>query len=320
MKVSVLIITYNQECFIAQAIESALMQRTNFDYEIVIGEDCSTDDTRRIVVDYQKRYPDKIRLLLPERNLGLLGKINLIQTLQACHGQYVAILEGDDYWTAQNKLQKQVDVLDAHPDYAICFHNVQAFHEDNRCHAWNLCHQDQKETSNLEDLVATNFIPTCSVMFRNGLVKQFPTWFFDLMMGDWPLHVLNAQHGKIFYIPGVMSAYRIHDGGVWAQDGVRNISEELRAYHCFDAHLGFKYSRQIERRIKYKARELVSLAYHHYSLGRYKTSRSILKLAFKAYPKMLLERRAQRLALKLLIGEKSTGAIQRIKRDLLSQH
>lgn len=107
MKVSVLMITYNHEKFIAQAIDSILMQQVNFDYEIVIGEDCSTDGTRAIVIQYQKEYPDKIRLLLPEENLGMHK--NFVQTFRACQGEYIALLEGDDYWTSPRKLQKQVD-------------------------------------------------------------------------------------------------------------------------------------------------------------------------------------------------------------------
>src|SRR3712207_1086613 len=102
MKVSVLMLAYNHEKFIAQALDSALMQQVNFDYEIVIGEDCSTDNTRDILIRYQKEYPHRIRLLLPEKNLGMHD--NLIQTFKACRGDYIAFLEGDDYWTSPNKL------------------------------------------------------------------------------------------------------------------------------------------------------------------------------------------------------------------------
>src|SRR5919202_3380596 len=122
-KVSVLMITYNQEAFIAQAIRSALMQITDFDYEIVIGDDCSTDGTRDIVADLARKHPSKIRPLFQDVHLGV--NRNLVSTLKACTGQYVAILEGDDYWTTQKKLQLQVNFLDCHYDYAICFHNVQ---------------------------------------------------------------------------------------------------------------------------------------------------------------------------------------------------
>ena len=122
LKLSVAMITYNHELFIGPAIESALAQKVNFDYEVVIGEDCSTDGTRAVVMDFQRRYPDIIKILLRERNIG--GFRNMESTLAACGGQYLAILEGDDYWTRPDKLRKQVDFLDAHPDRAICCHRA----------------------------------------------------------------------------------------------------------------------------------------------------------------------------------------------------
>src|SRR5262245_52106657 len=121
MKVSVLIITYNHESFIAQAVKSALERRTDFEYEIVIGEDCSTDGTRRILMDLQGRYPKRVRLLLHDRNVGM--QENLIRVLRACQGDYVALLEGDDFWLSSHKLQKQVDYLAAHPECSMCCHN-----------------------------------------------------------------------------------------------------------------------------------------------------------------------------------------------------
>ena len=106
-KVSVLMITYNQERYISQAIESVLSQQTDFSYEIVVGEDFSTDNTREVCREYQQRYPDKIRLLERDKNLGMAG--NFLSTFKECNGQYLAVLEGDDYWVNPHKLQSQVD-------------------------------------------------------------------------------------------------------------------------------------------------------------------------------------------------------------------
>src|SRR5258706_12269370 len=131
MKVSVSITTFNQQAYIAQALDGVLMQRVNFDYEIVIGDDYSTDNTRRILQAYQTQHPDKIRLLLPERNLGLLGKHNFIAALNACRGQYIALLDGDDYWIDPQKLQKQADSLDSHGDYAFSCHRVLRVRDDD---------------------------------------------------------------------------------------------------------------------------------------------------------------------------------------------
>ena len=122
MLLSVYIITYNHERYIAQAIDSVLMQKTNFEFEIVIGEDSSTDNTRDIIQSYISRYPDKIRLITSNKNVGA-GR-NAVRTLKACKGKYIASLEGDDYWITKDKLQKQVDILEQHSNYSMCFSNI----------------------------------------------------------------------------------------------------------------------------------------------------------------------------------------------------
>jgi glycosyltransferase involved in cell wall biosynthesis len=243
MKVSVAMVTYNHERFISQAIESALMQQVNFDYEIVIGEDCSTDHTRDIVIDYQQRYPDKIRLLLPEKNLG--AKKNGIQVHKACQGEYIALLDGDDYWTFPHKLQKQVDFLDTHPECAICFHSVKVIYDDCSQEPFIRRPPRQKEIYALKDLLVDNFIPACSTMFRNGLFGEFPDWFHVLPIGDWLLHILNAQHGDIGYINEVMGARRVHSGGVWSRTGIRMSQEALEFYKVMNTYLNFRYDRII---------------------------------------------------------------------------
>jgi glycosyltransferase involved in cell wall biosynthesis len=259
-KVSVAMITYNHEKFIAQAVESVLMQETPFAYEIVIGEDCSIDRTRDIVIDFQRRYPGKIRLLLADQNLG--AQSNFAQTLQACQGQYVALLEGDDYWTSSQKLRKQVAFLDSHPECAICFHNATTFYDDGKHKPHSYCLAGQKEFSTLDDLLLRNFIPTCAVMFRNRLFQGFPDWFCTLQIGDWPLHVLNAQHGQIGYINEVMAAYRKHPGGVWAGQTLPwRWQQNIAFYEAVGAHLGVRYRRIVKSRISLCLFQL-SVAYH----------------------------------------------------------
>lgn len=212
VKVSVLTTTYNHERYIGQAMDSVLAQQTNFPWEQIIGEDCSTDGTRPIVQDYQRRYPDQIKPILREHNVG--RRQNFLEAFALCQGDYIAILEGDDYWTSPLKLQRQVDFLDAHPDHAICFHAVEARDESGV--------QAPKEVRatrgryTLEDLLEQNIIPTCSVLFRNRLFASFPDWYLAAPAGDWPLHVLNAHYGAIGYIDELMAVYRIHAGGVWS--------------------------------------------------------------------------------------------------------
>ena len=258
MKLSVLMITYNHDNFIVQALESVLKQKVNFEYEIVIGDDFSTDNTREIILEYAANYPDKIKPLLHEHNLGLAGKNNLVNTLTACNGDYIAILEGDDYWTSEHKLQEQIDLLDAHSDYSICFHNCEEFYEDGSKPSWNYCLDDQKDISTLEDLISKcNFIPTCSVVFRNNLFKSFPDWFYTLSMGDWTLHILNAQHGNILYINKVMGKHRWHAGGIWTlRNQALNILDVMKAYRVVDRYLNYKYKDIVSERMSYYYYEL----------------------------------------------------------------
>ena len=234
---SVCFITYNHEKFVAQALEGVLMQKTNFDFEIVIGEDFSTDRTRDIVIEYASKHPAKIKLALDNKNVG--GHINFIRTLNACRGEFIALIDGDDYWTTPYKLQKQVDLLSKRPDCVISFHNVLEIFEDNSRPPFHYCSSSQKETSTLEDLLRANFMATCSVVFRNNLFENYPEWYLNLKlkMGDWPFHILNAQYGNICYINEVMGVHRIHKGGTWHSKSLTNqlleIIEAYKFYYSF---------------------------------------------------------------------------------------
>jgi glycosyltransferase involved in cell wall biosynthesis len=231
-------VTYNHERFITRAVESVLMQETTFRYDLVIGEDFSSDRTRTIVGDFQRQYPSIIRLLLSDENHG--GMVNFVQTLRDCQGSYIALLDGDDYWTSRSKLQKQADFLDNHPDYAMCYHDVLTFHEDERLESRTISAKRQR-ISTLADLLLVS-PPSCSVMFRRGLFVDFPNWFHTLEIGDWPLHILNAQSGRIGYIDDVMAARRKHSGGVYSSlTRMAKLEAKLKVYECLDAHLGGRY-------------------------------------------------------------------------------
>jgi len=260
VKVSVCIITYNHERFVRQAIESVLMQEADFEYELVIGEDCSTDGTREIVVEYARQYPSRIRLLLPEHNQGMIP--NFVATLTACRGQYVALLEGDDYWTDPHKLQTQVDFLEARPECAICFHIASNYengvHTQPRALYW-------RKVSTIEDLLRRNYIQTSSVMFRNGLISEFPDWYFRMSLGDWPLFLLLAEHGKIGFLDGVMGAYRVHPAGVWSsRNNVDRLLVMVDSYRQLTEYFGERYSEAINRGL---SREHVLLSSIYADLG-----------------------------------------------------
>ncbi len=280
MKLSVLMITYDHEKFIAQALDSVLMQEVSFDYEIVIGEDCSTDGTRNILIEYQKMHPDKIRLLLPEKNLGMHR--NFVETYNACRGQYVALLEGDDYWTSPRKLQKQADFLDAHPGSAICFHAAKAVDELNPVNSFVIRPYHENTIFTLEDLLRDNIIPTCSALFRRGLTKDFPDWMFDLRQMDWPLHILNSQHGTIGYLDEYMSIYRVHQGGVWNRENIASRVEYIiKAYNVINIHFDFEFDNIIKNRI---LKHTVDLVRVYTEIGDITKAKNILKTIESDFP------------------------------------
>jgi len=235
VKVTVSLITYNHAPFIAQAIESVLMQQTSFDFELLIGEDDSSDGTRQIVTGYQAKYPARIRLFLNDRknvicvNGKPTGLWNFANNIRNSHGEYIALLDGDDYWASPLKLQKQVDFLEHNRDCALCFHNVRILDEaDPGCQ--ELHHPNPMRAKyDIEDVLRGNFLHTCSVVFRSRLLKDLPSWFFKCPMGDWPLHVLNAQHGRIGYLDEVMAVYRKHGQGVWSsQSRLQILAESIQ--------------------------------------------------------------------------------------------
>ena len=213
--VSVLLTTYEQERYVAQALDSVLMQRTDFAWEFLVGEDCSTDATRDVVLDYAKRWPERIRVFLPEVNQG--GHANFARLLRAARGRYLAWLEGDDYWTDREKLRKQVEYLEAHPEVVLCFHRAMVVDEGEAGRAPRASNRRQAPLTTIRDICRGNYIHTGSTMFRSGVVEDLPEWFYSLPTGDWPLFVLLAQYGSIGFLDEVMCVYRKHDAGLWAR-------------------------------------------------------------------------------------------------------
>lgn len=220
MKLSVCSITYNHGKFIRQALDSILAQCVSFDYEIVIADDCSTDDTRTILNEYSERFPGVIRLILHEKNVGVTH--NFKSVLDEARGQYVALCEGDDYWIDVNKLQRQVDFLDKHPDHSICFHKAKIDFFEVEPFPFKDYNEHTPETTSIHDLIKGNYIHTPTVVYRNHLFGKYPESFLNLKFGDWPLHLLNAQYGKIHFIPEELGAYRVYANGVWSLKSLKS--------------------------------------------------------------------------------------------------
>lgn len=238
--VSVMMTTYNHAATIAQAVASVAAQVVDFSLELVVGEDCSTDETRPILLDLAARYPDLLRLRLRPTNWG--RRRNWVDVLQACQGEFVAVLEGDDYWTAPHKLQRQVDFMRANPRCALCFHPVWKLDETQGGKRREFRPNLPQPFYTLADLCRGNFIATCSVMFRNHLYAPLPEWYATIPAGDWPLHILNAYHGDIGYVDELMGVHRIHPGGVWsARQAAHRLDDKIIVARTLRDHMAPAY-------------------------------------------------------------------------------
>jgi len=209
--VSVKTITYNHEKFIAQCIEGIMMQKTNFLFEYIIGEDCSTDGTLKIVQEYAAKYPDVIRIMTDEKNVGAVENDN--RTDRACRGKYVAFCEGDDFWTDPYKLQKQIDFLEANEQYGMVHSSFSCLNGDKLVeNVWK--NKKIPEGNVLDDLISGNYIATATVCIRNEFLQKIrianqikeSKW----RMGDYPLWIEVAAQSQIAYMPDVTMCYRVH--------------------------------------------------------------------------------------------------------------
>ncbi len=218
MKASVLIVTCNHDRYIDQALASVLDQQTGFDFEIIISEDASTDGTTDIVRGWADRYPGRIRLILSEKNVR--SNQVVARAFHAARGDYVALLDGDDFWTSRDKLARQVAVLDSDPALALCFTNAEVVDSEGEPtgRLWTPPHIPERLS--LADLWQGNPFATCGSLFRRACVPAIPGWYDGFFpVTDWPLYLLFARQGDIAYIPEPMGAYRLHPGGLYSAQG-----------------------------------------------------------------------------------------------------
>lgn len=248
------------------------MQKVNFPWEIIVADDCSPDNTRNIILEYKNRYPDLIRLLFQEKNVG--GGKNFVDLLNAAEGKYIAYLEGDDYWTDENKLQKQFDFMESNPDFSMSYHRAN----------WEFMYESEEwksypPSSNIGDsAVSTVYdilnrgwaIRSCTMFFRPiGLPSQFE----KLRVGDYPLHILLADKGNIGFIDECMGTYRIHSNGLSETQilvydvptRTKNHAADIYLWRYLNRETGYKYSSIFKKKI---FDELYG--FHHFLLNKSK--------------------------------------------------
>ncbi len=239
-KLSVCIVTYNQENFISQTLDSVLSQKTNFPYEVIIGDDGSTDNTPKVILEYKEKYPEIVKPILKEKNLLLQGKNNYLETVEKCSGEYIAYLDGDDFWCDENKLQKQVDFLDNNPDYSLVGHDFyvikqeedyKIFHKRNEEHFADEKYKDYR-TFDLNNLFDPFLLISLSVVYRRELFdiekyKKYKLKYFK----DIVLFVDLLLKGKGAILNQCMGVYRISNSGIWSLKG--KLEKELSNTYAF---------------------------------------------------------------------------------------
>lgn len=215
-KLTISVPTYNQENYITQCLDGIVNQKTNFPFQVIVSDDCSTDNTRKILKEYQKKYPEIVKPIFRKKNLGPMD--NFIETLNGIHTEYVALCDGDDFWTDPTKLQQQVDFLDKNKDYNICFHQTTIFWQNGSKEEEIFPQNLNKTTFSFDDIAHNNPIPTNTIVYRwkfreeGSFKKTFPK---DVIPGDFFVHLYHAHNSKAKFIEKPMSKYRRHEGGMW---------------------------------------------------------------------------------------------------------
>lgn len=212
--VSIRIVTYNHEDYIAQCLEGILMQRADFPFEVIVGEHSSSDRTQEIALAYQEKYPDKIRVLITERAAKPMQ--NAIRVHQTCRGKYHAFCDGDDYWIDPLKLQKQVDFMEAHPEVSLCFHNAFIIREDIFGVRLPIVTQLEEVLTFEKYIQQVTFLPTSSIVARSDVLATLPEWRVNVQNSDRLLQLWCAHHGHLGYLNEIMSVYRKRANGLSA--------------------------------------------------------------------------------------------------------
>lgn len=211
-KVSVATITYGHEAFIGETIQGVLDQDVDFPVEMVIGEDCSPDRTREIILGYMEKYPGFIKLSNYPENIGAAE--NFQKTVRRCQGEFIALLDGDDFWTSPSKLRRQVDLMESRPQVSMCFHKTNLVY-NGKVVVDQVEPRYGKSTYTLADMANWIYIATSSMLYRRQALPDFPSWYGECFFGDFVLKVLLAEQGDVAYIPELMGSRRLHDGSIW---------------------------------------------------------------------------------------------------------
>lgn len=284
-------LAYNTSAFIGKAIESVLSQKTNFDFELVIAENSSTDNTRQIIQEYKLRYPGIIKLILNPVNVGMAA--NFVIAYKNCSGEYIATLDSDDFWCDIYKLQKQVDFLEKNPDYGVVYSDCKVIDDSDAEVEWDEMNYYRRQfaSGNLffKLVKETAFIPNLTTCFRKELIMEelenTDLWFFE----DWWLWMRISAKSKFYFLNLQTACYRLHANNI---SQLRKISkarlEELKRknYAIYYSNISY-FDKHNKMELQQSERELLvkkiaMLLYRRF--GTIKMKLKLVRLFFKYYP------------------------------------
>jgi glycosyltransferase involved in cell wall biosynthesis len=265
--VSVLILTYNHARYIAQAIDSVLGQKTSHKLKVIILEDCSTDGTQAIVGKYAQWFPDTITAYLHPCNIGRKKGIQRVvyEGFLKLDGDYIAVLEGDDYWSSPDKLEKQVGFLEANPDFVACAHNTVRVYEDGKEPHRFIYWEGIKEVHEVHDFIAmTSFFHISSLVFRN-MRRLKGGSSFQYIQNRWCCEIYfnmaHVRYGKLRYFNEDMSVYRVHSGGSFSNmPELKGRIFNIEGHRRFNYWLRYRYLKEFSFAIYRLSREMLRLS------------------------------------------------------------
>lgn len=266
--VSIVCATYNHEKYIEDAIESFLMQQTSFKYEIIIHDDASTDNTTNIIKRYSEKYPDLIHTIIQEEN-QYSKKISYIEKYMVpmAKGKYIAICEGDDYWTDSCKLQKQVEILEKHPECDICAHTASNVDAKSKNELGKIMPSKEDILFDVKDVILGDggFVATNSIMFRKKIFDAPPD-FWNVYKLDYSIQIMGSLRGGMLYLADCMSAYRICAKGSWTNRMMNNkvlfvehFKSMIKMLESLDSCTNGNYKNEIDDRIRWQKVQILIL-------------------------------------------------------------
>lgn len=256
--VSICCLTYNHRPYISKALDGFLKQKVSFSYEVLVYDDASTDGTADIVRSYQKRYPHIIKPILQTENQYSRGITNPSGAFNfpRARGKYIAMCEGDDYWTDMEKLQTQVDYMERHPDCSLCFHSARILTVDGSRSDKRMRPYRKERVVLPEEIIDKSCgYPTASMVFRTKMVKSLPSYYTECPVGDTPLQLMAAASGYGYYLDKDMSVYRVGGASSWTAEGKRGDYEARQKKYQEDMRQTYKaFDRATDRRFHQAAK------------------------------------------------------------------